>query len=135
MQRATRLRTLVTLVLGAAGCLGGSSSRKAAAESPRAEGTSSPKAEVTACRATVTSCAQPPSWARVRPVLERSCLGCHGGDGIAAQDHDLSSPEAFRIRRRRVVDQVSACAMPPTGVTPLDAEEAATLLEFALCEK
>ncbi|MDP9035753.1 MAG: hypothetical protein M3O50_13190, partial [Myxococcota bacterium] len=93
-------------------------------------------ASANACgRATATSCdGAPPAYAtEVRPILERRCLRCHAGDGVAAEEHDFSRFETLHAQRSEVADQVAACAMPPKGELRLDEREANTLARWVAC--
>lgn len=75
----------------------------------------------------------PATIADVRPVLERRCLSCHAGDGLAAEEHDFSRVDVLRAQRGRVADAVAARAMPPAGRAPLTDAEAETLARWASC--
>ena len=80
-------------------------------------------------------CAGPPTTyvADVRPLIERRCLTCHAGDGVAAEDHDFSRVEALRAQRRSLTDEVTQRAMPPQGRPQLTDAEAQVLLRWAAC--
>jgi cytochrome c553 len=128
-----KARAMVTVVLLSAACV-------RAAEPPPAEPRAAPPlltqpgAAAPACRvAAPTRCdvATPDYAQEVRPVLERRCFDCHANGGVAAEDHDFSRLEGLRAARLQVVDEVSACAMPPRS--PLPESEAELLLRWASC--
>jgi uncharacterized membrane protein len=71
--------------------------------------------------------------ADVRPILERRCLSCHAGDGVAAEEHDFSGVATLRAQRQELADDVSSHAMPPPSQPGLDDGETSTLLRWASC--
>lgn len=89
------------------------------------------------CRRDVPACsASPPTYsADVRPILERHCLKCHAGDGIAADEHDFSHVETLRAQSAALTSAIHACAMPPSSEPPLADAEAAVLLAWAACAR
>jgi hypothetical protein len=89
------------------------------------------------CRRDVPACsASPPTYsADVRPILERHCLKCHAGDGIAADEHDFSHVETLRAQSAALTSEMHACAMPPSSEPPLADAEAAVLLAWAACAR
>jgi hypothetical protein len=76
---------------------------------------------------------QPAYEKEIAPIVLARCLGCHGPQGVAAEDHDFSSIDTIFAQRTSVLAQVSACTMPPPGAPPLPAEEAAEILRWAAC--
>lgn len=72
--------------------------------------------EVTAAPAALSHLA---TWGEVRPLLERHCLRCHGGEGEVEGDVDLAalrSPAALREDPellRALADVVTSAEMPP----------------------
>jgi hypothetical protein len=69
----------------------------------------------------------------VRPILEKHCFKCHAGDGVEADDHDFSRVETLRAQRRALVNEIGACAMPPSPEPPVSAPEAEVLLRWVAC--
>ena len=69
----------------------------------------------------------------VRPILAARCFKCHAGDGVAADEHDFSRVGTLRAQHVALTNEVSTCAMPPSGEPPLPDEEARVLLAWAAC--
>jgi hypothetical protein len=68
----------------------------------------------------------------VLPILKRSCLGCHSGDGMASDGHDFSKMDVLLAQKSRMGVQVAACAMPPRQVK-FATTDANVLLNWIAC--
>ena len=113
---------LVVFLNPAAGCGGGSS-----ADPDGAAG----------CPNDLPTCPDPsaaPSYqTEVAPIIETSCLACHGPGGAEQGSHDLSIYDSLYPQRTDVLTQVYNCRMPPGGVAPLSADDRQTLLTWLVC--
>lgn len=89
-----------------------------------------------ACSPVPPSCSTTPSYANdVEPILQRSCLTCHSPGGDAA-DRDLTTPAHIMTIESLVSNDVSQCAMPPSGApssTNVSAADRATILQWLVC--
>ena len=128
------------VVLSVGMCMGACAAHQEHVASPPAtsgaSATTTPSPTHACGRQRPTTCEGPaPSLARdVRPILERRCFSCHAGDGIAADEHNWSQFSTLHAQREQVLDQISACAMPPRGApTTLADDEAATLAKWIVC--
>jgi hypothetical protein len=120
------LAMAATLALAACAAHTSTVEPKAAAATPIAPGA--------VCRVSpVSGCTDHgPSFAReVRPILERRCLRCHSGEGVAAEEHDFSRLEVLHAQRGELEGEISTCAMPPRA--PLPEDESRTLLRWVAC--
>lgn len=73
-----------------------------------------------------------PGYSSVTPIVQKWCLGCHVGGGLASAV-PLDTYVGLYARREDVLHQVFACKMPPNGREgPTDGERA-TLLAWLLC--
>ena len=107
----------------------------ACAHTAPAPSTAPAVATTSSCRRVAPACGEaPPTYARdVRPILAARCFKCHAERGVAADDHDFSRVETLRAQHVALTNEVSACAMPPSGEPDLSDDDARVLLAWAAC--
>jgi hypothetical protein len=118
--RRTTDKLLFLLLVGAAGC-----SSASGYEDPADGGASCPNPP--------NSCSKPiPSYgAVIEPILEQSCITCHGPKGIAG--YSEATYEQVHEQLEPILSQVSGCVMPPPPYPPLTTEQREALLDWLVC--
>lgn len=73
-----------------------------------------------------------PTWVDAQPIIHARCELCHTPGGANANLPFDTYDRVYAVRQR-VLTQVYACRMPPSGYPPLEASERKTLLEWLVC--
>jgi uncharacterized membrane protein len=129
MIAASTRAVAAVLLFAATGACAHESPPPAVAARPHAE------AKPGACHRTASACSGAPLTYEhdVRPILAARCFKCHAGDGVAADEHDFSRVAVLRAQRVALANEISACAMPPSGEPELGEAEARVVLTWATC--
>jgi hypothetical protein len=117
--RSTTLAVPILVFAAAAGCGGA--------------GDSVPADAGASCPSAPSACSKPaPSYSKVIvPILEQSCIPCHGPKGIAG--HSEATYAEVYAQEEPILSVVAGCTMPPSTYPPLSAEQREALLDWLIC--
>ncbi len=75
-----------------------------------------------------------PSFAStIQPTLSSRCHSCHSEGGAAGTSHVFDTYDEVYSERRVMLNQIFACAMPPSSAEALSSDERAALLAWFVC--
>ncbi len=88
------------------------------------------------CAASLPECTVAPSFsATVEPLVQRTCAGCHGPGGVAA-DRDLTTYANVAQLEVTELVQLYSCQMPPADAGPdamLSLPEREAMMQWFIC--
>ena len=92
-------------------------------------------AEGTGCDLPLPVCPSPaPNYTRVvAPLLQRTCVVCHGPGGVQSGS-PLDSLAGIKKHQADCLGRVAACSMPPPDGPQLSAADRLTLLQWLACD-
>jgi hypothetical protein len=93
-------------------------------------------AGASSCAASLPQCTVAPSFSStIEPLVQRTCAGCHGPGGVAA-DRDLTTYANIAKLEVTELVQLYSCQMPPADAGPdamLSLPEREAMMQWFIC--